>query len=203
MVHVTAGGSSFCIDATEVTEADFVAFVNDGPNPWVPNDAGLCSGIPGTGDFSSSPLLTAPAQSGGHPVGVAWCAARAYCAWAGKRLCRSTVLGNAEVGEFWIACSGNGVKGYGYGNALDEGACPNGEGFYPTGSVPTCTAGTPGIFDINGNRQEWIEGFGTDDAGPNVYRNVRGLGGTALCSTLHGVAHWDTSIGFRCCADPR
>jgi hypothetical protein len=205
MVRVDASAGAFCVEVTEVTESQFNDFANAAPPVWVSTDGGeLCTGASSSSDFSATPLVTAPSLGPEFPVGAQWCAARAYCAWAGKRLCGSLVVGNAELGEFWAACSGNGIEAFGYGNAASESACAADAGLHPVGSVPTCKGGAPGVLDINGNRQEWVDGFGVDDAGtPNVYRYVRGLGGLADCSTLHGVLFGDTNMGFRCCADPR
>lgn len=205
MALVAAGGAPFCVEVHEVTEQQFAAFSNtSGINPWVANDAGLCTGSTSSADYNSTPLQPATSRGNDYPVGVQWCAARAYCAWLGRRLCGSTVMNDQEVGEFYRACSGGGTKAFGYGNSADAGACSSDGGFYPVGSVPTCTAGVPGVVDINGNRVEWVEGWGVGDGGvPNIYRAARGLGQNASCATVHGVLYYDNSLGFRCCADPQ
>jgi hypothetical protein len=75
----------YCIDANEVTNADYQEFVADqrtNPFPFARNPA--CSWKPAVSEAS---VASEPAAAVGN---VDWCDALAYCQWAGKRLCAST-----------------------------------------------------------------------------------------------------------------
>src|SRR5215472_11328194 len=72
--------AGFCIDKTEVTNERYVAFL-------------IATGADGggTGACDGTSVFEGPgAESFAHPQfpirGVDWCAAKAYCEWAGKRL---------------------------------------------------------------------------------------------------------------------
>jgi hypothetical protein len=74
---------TMCIDATEVTNAHYAAFLASSPAPG--SGPGAC-----TWNVRYEPLFhwPPPPERAAFPVvDVDWCDAFAYCAWAGKRLC--------------------------------------------------------------------------------------------------------------------
>jgi formylglycine-generating enzyme required for sulfatase activity len=188
----------FCIDATEVTNAHYQAFldVKDGPQ------LGPC-------DWNTTYVPTAgwpgPADL---PVGsVDWCDALDYCAWAGKRLC--------TLSEWTSACSHGGAQDYPYGATYAAQACNVPDTNAPVGvatpvaSKPSCEGGYPGLFDMIGNAGEWI--YDCDGAnGPDDKCSYAGggfayasLGPDAKCSYTYRdprSSHYDDG-GIRCCAD--
>src|SRR5262245_12465852 len=109
----------FCIDSTEVTNAQYERFYDAVENGTTPDQPAPCSW-----NDSFAPNATGVNETGDHPVrGVDWCDAYAFCAWAGKRLCGSPAGGaatydspaNEDESEWFAACSENGMKAFPYG----------------------------------------------------------------------------------------
>jgi sulfatase modifying factor 1 len=212
---VDVGG--YCVDSTEVTQAQYLLFVNAevslGSQPvycmqngtWVPS-----------GQWPPSGAGTLPVTS------VTWCDALGYCAWAGKRLCGKIGGGSADpvavnvaASDQWFsACShaGDGQHAYPYGNTYGGTTC-NGidanagdQIVEPVGSFTGCVGGYAGLLDMSGNVREWEDScgamLGPDDLcnqrGGSVNSNQPGLAcnaanlGTRNSSNDH--------LGFRCCA---
>jgi formylglycine-generating enzyme len=207
-------GNAFRIDTTEVTFAQYRRFV-----AAVPADAGAQAGICA---FNTS---LGPDVIGGdnEPVaGVDWCDARAYCAWAGKRLCGKVVggadpgtqlqvaeIGSPTVAQFTIACSKGGAQSWPYGTAEVRGACNVGDGGAgqrkAVATFPKCVGGYPGIFDMVGNVFEWIDLCFPQDGGPSMciiqggsYMTVE----TTDCTKAFSAAvdFKANDVGFRCCS---
>ncbi len=166
MIQVPApgGGKAYCIDATEVTNEQYGAFLGVA-------DAGaqiaVCSW---NADFQP---LGGIGSNGQAAVGALdWCDAYAYCAWAGKRLCGAIGGGSLPYASWpttssqWFnACSHGGTLAYPYGNQYEPTWCngaPTGN-LQPVavGSYPQCEGGYPGLFDMSGNVSEFIDSCGT------------------------------------------
>lgn len=193
-----------CVDVTEVTNGDYDLFLNATDGGLV--DAGIPDGglAPGCAGLLSYDRL-APSGAAAQPVAqITWCAAEAYCRWAGKRLCRGT-HNVFDEGEWYSLCSANGTRTYPYGNDYDATACNDTSGATePVGSRTGCEGGVPGLFDMTGNVQEFI------DACNPTRDSCMGLGGGATggaantCSTGGYYApsvSANATTGFRCCAD--
>lgn len=225
MVEVSAGGGvTYCIDATEVTNAQFDQFVRATDGGW-PGDAGrppLCyNRVDGT---TCSPAEADPVARPNHPVPcVIWCDAFAYCAWAGKRLCGRIGGGSLpadsqnEVGvaQWFHACSSGGAHKWTFGDVYQKNACNDlshslldaSFEYTPVGSMPDCHPPSPPyapIVDMTGNVSEWEDSC---DAGQCAFRggDTHSNFPTDTCSN----AGWATTMGsmfghdhgFRCCAD--
>ncbi len=149
MVEVTApSGARFCVDATEVTQKDYSAFVASSSasgsghvecsqnTEYGPT---INSGGPGWGGTSCPPSLWTPETTPNHPVVcVDWCDANAYCAWAGKRLCGRIGGGtndlataangwDANASQWYSACSQGGKTQYPYGANYEPETCEGGD----------------------------------------------------------------------------
>ncbi|WP_394848194.1 formylglycine-generating enzyme family protein [Pendulispora brunnea] len=168
---IMARVGGYCIDTTEVTNAQYAPFLNavlaDPAIAVQPRDT--CGW---NTDFN---VYTAgypdPRHGDGNdPVrGVDWCDAYAFCKWAGKRLCGSLDGGASGYRDFaspqnewYLACSSNRKYTYTFGSTFDSRAC-NGDGT-PTGEVAHVTAfprchspDTPfsSLYDMTGNVLEW------------------------------------------------
>jgi len=167
------GGPAYCIDSTEVTNAQYQAFLAAAAPPapsarcaW---NTSLVPSSTGAGCAAFDPI--------GHPdlpvVCVDWCDADAYCRWAGKYLCgvadpdgvhggRVTNPTSKTAGSQWIvACSNDGALTYPYGNEGAAGRCADKKfpsttpGVQPVKSATMCEGGVPGLFDMAGNASEW------------------------------------------------
>jgi formylglycine-generating enzyme required for sulfatase activity len=225
---LAANETFYCIDSTEVTEAQYDEFVK----AKVPTDAQAPFCLANTTFF---PDLTQnncgarpynPTADPTMPVAcVDWCDAYAYCKWAGKRLCGrlgaeagaitdQLQQANSAGGDQWFnACSMGNARPYPYG-AFDASAC-NGKpvdasaDVAPVGSFPACVGGYAGIFDMSGNVAEWEDDCldaSADGAvacatrGGSVTENEGQLG----CNQIQNL-DWKTAnynYGIRCCADP-
>jgi formylglycine-generating enzyme required for sulfatase activity len=155
----------YCIDSTEVSEAQYAEFLASGPS--VSEQRADCTWNqyfepqPYYMDVPRGPYEPDRAD---YPVTeVDFCDARAYCEWAGKRLCGKRGGGAfpldrpelASESEWFQACSGGGALAYPYGQDFDEGACAVRSGQHPVGVQRTCEGGFPGVFDLIGNVWEW------------------------------------------------
>jgi sulfatase modifying factor 1 len=212
-VRIHAGSASYCIDSTEVTNAEYQDFLSAigaaGP-----------SGAPSVG-CEQEPSLTpkenwppAPGTETFPVVHVDWCQASAYCAWAGKRLCGRIGGGALAVGgpehdaaqsQWFNACTMGGARAYPYGASFDMNAC--GGPLETVGARAQCIGGYPGIYDMNGSVWEWNDAC--DSAKPDSFCHAYG---GAFDSTPEELAcavtprPWTRSagaanIGIRCCQD--
>jgi formylglycine-generating enzyme required for sulfatase activity len=182
-VKSPAGGVT-CIDATEVTYAQYAAFLkatDDGSNVSVqPTECGWNTSFqPDNGCVTYNwpePFICDPsAQScDDYPrTCVNWCQAAAYCKWAGKRLCGAIRGGSLDPakamdpneGQWSNACqSGEKRHIYSYGDTFSSTACRTFPKSAPTRSpvnvsgYPDCQSREPGytnVLDLNGNVSEW------------------------------------------------
>lgn len=202
MVYTPFGtGSCFFIDEDEVTVEAYGHFV-------------AANAHPATLDASCAAETTyAPAACGGStdanaPVTcVTWCGAEAYCAWAGKRLCKGTTAGagDGNTSEWYAACADPvSERPYPYAGDYAPATCngsDNGKmAVVPVRSSAACV--TPeGAFDLSGNAAEWTaECTGADClARGGSYISD---GSDLSCKTSRAVARTSPQpwLGFRCCA---
>lgn len=216
---VSAGG--FCIDRTEVTAAQYGAFLtSDKSALTLPADC--------AGDAGFAPRVAAPGDD--YPVLGNWCAAFAYCQWAGKRLCGALndggplPLTNTDISavkdpdrnEWVAACAGPQHWMYPYGNDLHPDACAPAQqlgggpspyyGMTPVGAHPTCTASS-GALDLVGNANEWVNASLSIsqyvDGSPQAMNLYYYMGGDD-CRAFNGggEALSPATIGIRCCWSP-
>jgi formylglycine-generating enzyme required for sulfatase activity len=207
---------TYCIDATEVTQAQYALFVAAKQNDF--------SGQPATCAWNLSWALGGSCAKGnGLPaLGADWCDAYAYCRWAGKRLCGQIGGGasapgaqqNASQSQWYSACSNQAQRKFAYGNTGMTGAC-NCFGFFPDGGAPadagsisSCVGGiSSAIHDMNGNAAEWTDSCDTENgANDRCYRRggdfTNGLGSCDCPYTSdHARDDRDCEGGFRCCGD--
>lgn len=221
------GPTGYCIDATEVTQAQYQAFLDAEPEEVAQPDR--CAENPTFQPLADAQCegAYAPAEVPNHPVScIDWCDAWSYCEWAGKHLCGrigggplgdSPDVNDASASEWFNACSGLGENDYAYGDSYQLGVCNSGPDTFDydvppeaVGSFPDCHGTEPPfdrIVDMSGNVAEWIDAC--DDGGgvaPYCWEasggsNSRSL--SACAASLFGP--WYDSWwfkGFRCCGDP-
>jgi formylglycine-generating enzyme len=208
MVAVVANGDPYCIDSTEVINAEYLLFL-DAPDRK-PSTSARCSW---NADFTPDGGLHGLAD---EPVtNVDWCDAFSYCLWAGKRLCRAVGdVGDAyrdfavaEVDEWYNACSSGGVNAYPYGDDFSGGACnglEKGGSLEPVRAADACVTAAD-LYDLSGNVAEWEDACDGDDSASDNCR-VRGgsyrdgAGALACAADLVMPRNaFGSGIGFRCC----
>lgn len=210
----TLDGGSYCIDATEVRNADYEAWLAESPS--TADQQASCSWNTTFTPVSDWPPAAAQQML---PVGfVDWCDAHAYCAGVGKALCGKIGGGPNAFGDqtdatksaWFNACSAGGANTFPYGGEYDPTAC-NGMDYMAgnaidVGTAPGCVGGYPGVYDMSGNMWEWEDSCQTEDGEMDLCRRRGGsffsasdLMHCALgADDLRNMA--DDSIGFRCCA---
>ncbi len=140
-------------------------------------------------------------------VNITHAQAKTACAAGGKRLCSDS--------EWIHACTGDQLCLFPYGEtqpygcAYEEGRCfgrppvdvPPHTGPAPTGSLPGCEGSRPGIFDLVGNVDEWVDTCDYDGkqctARGGSYDDPLRKGCEAGPSTM--LREPDGKTGFRCC----
>ena len=149
MVHLDGpeGGQPFCIDSTEVTNAQYAVFLASAPDAATqPTE---CSG---NGSFEPRSWPRSPEEANEPVRNLDWCDARMFCEWAGKRLCSltdgTTIGSDADErdptrSEWAHACSTDTPR-------LTD--CVVG-GAEDVGSRACCQAN--GVYDLLGNVAEW------------------------------------------------
>ena len=205
--------SPFYIDSTEVTVTQYGVFAKL-------NTATTANQAPECGwNTSYDPVFVqnAPLAPPNQPVtNVDFCDAAAFCAWADERLCGNinggpialSQLANPDVSQWFASCAGPSSQHYSYGTAYERGACNDQNGakkLLEVGTEPKCQGYYPGLFDMLGNAQEWVDACQAK-AGPldgcerigGSYEN----GPDTVCSTS-GLAQrnaYAPKVGFRCCS---
>lgn len=197
-----------CIDATEVTVADYDLFRRqEGSLMPLPEPCRWVASL--TPDTFDEQLKT-PRRP---VVDVHYCHAFHYCAWAGKRLCGRASGGAVLPGDAgldpqqnqWLhACTKAGTQAYSYGKTVVPAACTNAD-IVDVATRGACDGPYPGLSDMLGNVGEWVDGCVHDATrverdGCTVlgYERVRN---EASCYDVSEVSRYQTSpdLGFRCC----
>lgn len=220
MVNVSTN-VAICIDSTEVTNLQYKAFLDD-PSVNALLQPEICrnrnDGYAPV-DIDGGGLNVATRAQ--HPVvNVDWCDAAAFCKWSGKRLCGAITGGplqpaaaNVATHSQWAhACTQGGAKRYPYDGPFDATACNIGFSdetpinTVPVGSKSSCVGGYPGIYDMVGNVEEWID-FCHVHPVDGVVCGVTSSPYTsndfeAQCASFYDDPITDTWVarGFRCCA---
>lgn len=199
--------SAYWIDRLEVTNADWAACVAAGGCRPIQLDPYLGAGYTALGD---------------HPItGMAWSAADAYCAWAGKRLPSEAQWEKAARGpddlrvQPWGDAPRTCERAHVLGCQPSGNPRPAAVGTHPAGASPY------GVEDLIGNVREFVSDsyneFEPTCAAPCVdpegipasaadhgYHAVRGgsygtqagVGGLLLHE--RGGHYWSPDLGFRC-----
>ena len=214
ITHRDYFGNVSCIDATEVTNDDYAAFLAANPAP-----SGQSAACASKGNYVPS-SWPAPGDRGDYPVvNVDWCDARAYCLWAGKDLCRNhsndpgnpAFAGDPQIDGWSAACTGNRAQAYPYGANFDIQAC-NGKDLglgqvTPVKIPPGCQGSDRGVYGMSGNVWEWEDAC-DDETSANGMCLIRGgsfrSDPVALrCDSSQRTPRTATrdDVGFRCCID--
>ena len=211
-IKTSASDVAYCIDATEVTREQYGFFLATSPE--------LNQPAPCDSNGSFTPTVGWPPKSNQKNlpvVGVDYCDATAYCAWAGKRLCGAigggvtdAAGGDDPTSSQWMnACSGGGTRKYPYADAYNPTAC-NGLDYGMNGpnkvqAALGCVGSAPGLFDMSGNVREWEDACDGSDCRVRggSFDSPGGEDGELPCTGNMVLSRYDKDdfTGFRCCRD--
>lgn len=198
MAKLALNVDTFCVDRTEVTRAQYAAFVADGaPTPASVPD--VCKGqgghIPDPA-CGAADTLCQGASCGNFPqTCVSYCDAAAFCAWAGKEMCGEIgggygvrELGGPRGGGRWVVACGNGLRPdgvvnvpYSYGLSYSPSTCNTETGkAAPVGSLPECSVRPDTtVVDMVGNVGE-LDGLLFEINATSKIANPRAHGGAGF-----------------------
>jgi formylglycine-generating enzyme required for sulfatase activity len=219
-------GGKGCIDATEVTQEQYAAFLAaKGGGVDVTGQPPQCSWNLSFKPGSECAYDAASNDCGGvsckllPQACVDWCDAYAYCTWAGKHLCGDPAGGPASLSSLtdpntslWtMACTSNGKHLFPYADAYQALTCASSDLANVAQQVATlseCHSKEPGyeaVFDLSGNVAEWEDAC-LGNGGQNDECRMRGgsferSGDPLRCDAQFAEARSfiDRSVGFRCC----
>lgn len=219
---------NLCIDTTEVTRAQYATWLATTTQATIDaQDSAVCgwntSFAADTNCMSGAGACITNCDN--HPQScVDWCDATAFCKAIGKRLCGRVGGGplaqgdfaNADLDEWYIACSSRGQYAYPYGTSYLPDVCNGFESglarTVPVASMTSCQSPNSdyaGVFDLSGNVLEWedaciagataglcrIRGGAYDQSSDGGYLSC-GLWSANYILREAASSH----IGFRCCA---
>ncbi len=225
-IPLPAGGT-MCIDKTEVIVGQyqlFLAAANKPPLPQTDPAYARCSAKT-THDPSCQKDPCQGTSCDLPQTCVDQCDAKAFCGWAGKRLCGpigSAPLALSEVTDAtksqWMNACTFGGRTWPYGANYDSQACNTSDhkptacgGPVVTSSFPGCQAPSgpyDQVFDLSGNVSEWVDASQEGAAWPDLKCIIMGgsyvhYWGDVGCegATLEWPcdAHHE-EFGFRCCS---
>lgn len=215
MVRITAE-PVFCIDESEVTNDQYLAFVS---SKAVPDPSRLATTCRSRTDFTPKGAWPPQPGRGTSPVAfVDFCDAQAFCVWSGKTLCGAreggpldvALMNRAPFDPWFVACGGDQTV-YPYGNVYGAKTCngqEQGVGVStPVMSLGSCRSGVNGPFDMSGNLWEWTDTCERDVDLVTDRCFARGgafnaPSGELECKSRRASTRGETdpTIGFRCCA---
>lgn len=191
---------TYYIDSTEVTSAQYQEFLT-AKNGDTSGQPDYCS--ENTSYWDNANALNPDAW----PITwVDWCDARAFCDWAGKRLCGHREGGPIAADDFfdqgkseWIlACGGPSAASH----PNQQGECNASGGLADVASYE-CEGYYPGIFDLEGNAAEWVDSCDSWEGMDDVCHLAGGsYVNQAFCDNV--LADYPRNrladpFGFRCC----
>jgi len=181
-------GSQWRIDPTEVSRAQYAAFLQKAPSIVSQRPDCVWNQSYRPPDW---PFFEAPERA----VQVDFCDAQAYCASLGRSIC--------SVPEWYDTCSSGGANEFPYGDAFESGRCSI-DPRRDVGTNPECAAQTgpfAGVVDMIGGVGEWIDSC---EKGATTVRaadscKTRGTSASQGCEAERLVRR-DSVSGIRCCS---
>ena len=234
MVLVPKPGGAFCIDKTEATRQHYAEFLKSAGEK--PTDTRAdCKDDTTHRPFFAPKACTdnsTPLEPKFPTLAIAcvdWCDARAFCEWAGKRLCEVAPAGitkndAGKAAEWNLACSGGGKTEFPYGDTYEPGRCRDKTAGLPVDGMstlapdtaPRCTADVSPydqLRDMSGGLYEWAAGCHKRENGTDI--DCPAMGGSFADgppgTDSERLGCWKpfdfyitqpgSLVGIRCCAD--
>jgi hypothetical protein len=223
VIATAAGGSPFCIDATEVSYGQYGAFYSANP-PTSSQPAGCAWNV----SWTPAAQWPQPPSNSNNPVAyVNWCQADGYCRYEGRHLCgrvgggpvAQASFADPAVDQWFSACSAQGTNCpatpgagcYPYGGAFNSTLCNGaGSGAESFQLLLSCEGGAPGLLEMSGNVAEWEDSCsatsGATDGcavrGGSYLDNAAGLrcdSGSTTGPVTQPRNYAGPDVGFRCC----
>jgi len=181
-------GTQWGIDPTEVTRAQYAAFLQKSPSTVSQRPECAWNETYRAPDW---PWFEAPERA----VQVDFCDAQAYCASVGKSLCSAS--------QWYDTCSSGGTSDFPYGDAFESGRCSI-DPRRDVGTNPECGAATgpfTGVVDMIGGVGEWTDSCaqGTTTVRAADTCKTRGTSASQGCDVERMVRR-DSVAGIRCCS---
>jgi len=223
----TPSGGTMCIDETEVTVGAYQEFLASGAEVTFPDGdpaKARCDAKQGHAP-SCEEAKCAGAGCDLPQTCVDQCDAKAYCLWAGKRLCGALAGGTSALAEAndptksqWQNACSSGGRDWPYGPSYDAQACNTSDHQPAPCGGPAVTAGYPAcqapqgpydqVFDLSGNVSEWVDASQEGADWPEQRCVIMGgsyvhYWGDASCTgaTLEWPCNaQNPEFGFRCCS---
>jgi formylglycine-generating enzyme required for sulfatase activity len=221
------GGATMCVDETEVTVGDYQAFLAAGVVVTFPDADPAKARCEAKTTYAPSCAEAACVGAGCDlpQTCVDQCDAKAYCRWAGKRLCGAFGGGALAIADVddpsknqWANACAAGGSAWPYGADYDGQACNTSDHQPAACGGPAVTAGYPrcqpaagpydGVYDMSGNVSEWSDASEEGADWPEQRCVI--LGGSYVhywgdVSCSGATLEWpcnaqNPEFGFRCCS---
>jgi formylglycine-generating enzyme required for sulfatase activity len=219
---VRLGASGVCMDAYEITNEEWVRFLNahgedcsfEGEYlsercqyPFVDYEFAKVFRDDASGEWRTKPGFEL------HPAAGTWHGARAACEWKEARLC--------TIDEIMVGCAGPEARIYSYGDeylpcrcaVYDNRAFANCDlqDTFPVNAFPGCEGGYTGLFHLLGNAFEWSASCIVSSGSSGPTRSCSFVPGylhsqlpdaeSVTCQSASSIAFTGGDMGFRCCMD--
>jgi hypothetical protein len=196
--------SNYWIDSTEVTVAHYKKFL-EAKGTDTSGQPAVCSWNTTYYDDAN------PMFPDNYPMSyVDWCDATAFCAWSGKRLCgkigggpiaRADIF-TSNMSQWFLACGGPNGSSHPSGTST----CNNSGSIAAVGTYK-CEGFYPGLFDLEGNVAEWVDGCAGNTGKDDVCYLMGGgvFDQKSYCTEVYEDtddkrSSTAVSFGFRCCS---
>lgn len=195
----------YFIDSTEVTVAQYGEFLEAKGSDT--------SGQPSVCSWNTAYYDDEELDPPNFPMArVDWCDARAFCEWAGKRLCGNIQGGAIARADLFAADSSQWARACGGPSGAEHprpgAVCNANDGFEDVAEVatfPDCEGYYPGLFDMEANVAEWVDSCEGSEGATDICYLAGGsiFDDPASCKHVYDTFPRDetaVSFGIRCCS---